>query len=406
MSWLRVRYAAISGIGLGTKLLVVFFFAWRFTPQTYALLVQVQAQLALWVLVVGLDLYVFFDRRWVQQDRRIPRDELGWFITLAGVGYALAVPAVFALSTLQPLHTALLLAVIVTEHISQEMNRLLLAFELHMEAARVQFLRNTLWGAVFITAALVVDLRDPLAVFLALWSAGGVLSIGVGALFIRRLVTKPSGVRLAPLFKALAAVVVPSMAATVSLRSMLSADRLVASALLPSGEIAAYGIYVAVGAGALAIADICVMAFSQPRMLHLLGTDASATQLRAGRALMRRALWQVLAVNVAMGVAGWAFIVGALDAVYASRPVAFVVVQLGYLVFALSHAPGGVLYARGRFRLVLAATGGAALVFGALLIGVALLRPGLDGLALAVGLSFLALFIAQLAFAEREFRGV
>jgi len=404
MSWLRVRYVAVSGIGLGSKLLVVFFFAWRFAPQTYALLVQVQAQLTLWVLLVGLDLYVFFDRRWVQGGRQIPRDELGWFLTFASVGYAVLVPAVLALSTLKPLHTALLLAVVLTEHLSQEMNRLLLAFELHMQAVTVQFLRNTLWGVVFVSVAVVVDLPDPLAVFLALWSVGGVLAVSVGALFLRRLVVRPSGGQTAPLFRALVAVVLPSIASTLSVRAMLSADRLVASASLPAGEIAAYGLYVAVGAGAVAITDICVIAFSQPRLLHLLRSDASAAQLRSGQALMHRAMWQTLGLNGAIGLAGWGFIVVALDAVYASKPNAFVIVQLGYLAFTLSHVPGGVLYARGRFKLILMATVSAALVFGAALFGVATFGLGLTELALATCLSFLLLFVAELVAAEREFR--
>jgi len=382
-------------------MLAVLFFAWRFTPEAYALLVQVQAQTTLWVLVAGFDLYVYFHRRWAQRERGIPRDELGWFAAAIGASYVIVAPLVLALSDLGTLHTGLLLAIIVTEHLSQEFNRLLLMFEKHLQAMTVQLLRNLLWVAFFVAAAMATELHDPLTAFLSMWACGGAFAILAGMVFLRRLTTPATKASPLELAAAASAVLAPSILATLASRSMLSVDRLLASAVLPVSEVAAYGMYVTVGAGALAVTDICIVAFAQPRLVRLLKVDASADELRQGRRLMRRASLQAAAVNMFVSAVGWVFVCVVLAPSFSASPAAFLVIQCAYVFHAMSHTADGALYAQGRFALNLALTLGAAAIFGVLLAAAVWNGLSMAGLSLAVALSFLVLWLGKLAAAER-----
>jgi hypothetical protein len=401
MSSLRLRYAAGSGAGLAAKLLGVLFFAWRFPAEAYASLVEVQAQTSLWVLVAGFDLYVFFGRRWVHREATIPKDELMRFVTSIAVSYLVIGPMVVLLSRMNWVHTAALLGVIATEHASQEVNRLLLAFERHLQAMTVQLLRNLAWVVLFVLLAQATALKDPLTIFLAFWAGGGLAGVAVGAYFLRSHLAPASGVRTRQLAVEALGVVVPSIGSTLAQRSMLTADRLFVAAVLPLLSVSAYGMYVTIAAGALAVADISVGAFAGPRFMHLLKPTSGVEATASARRLMRRSVVQIAVVHAAVGSVGWLFIVACLDASFAASPLAFALVQCAYAFLAMSHVGDSVLYGAGRFRTQLLGNVACALFFGVGLAIVSMLSGGLASVAFSVAVAFGLLLVWKLHTASR-----
>jgi O-antigen/teichoic acid export membrane protein len=358
----------------------------------------------LWVLVVGLDLYVFFNRRWAQGGKEIPVNELVSFTALLAAAYIVAAPLVIWLSTLTFGQTLWLLAVIVTEHLSQELNRLLIALERHLQAVCVQLLRNFVWVAAFFAVTTFGQIEDPLITLLGFWAAGGVLAVLAGWFFIHsNLVWATGASTVEDLLKTAMLVVLPSLATTLALRLMLSLDRLIATATLPPADVAVYGLYVTIGAGATALSDISVTAFLYPRTLQLLKPGAIYVVHRT-QSECRRGLVQIVMVQVTTAAAGWLLIVAALDDAYRHAPILYIVVQIAFLAYSMSQVPNAVLYALGRFSSGLAATVVAFSAFLGMLsvsvwFGVSTLL-----LAGAVLAGFLVMFAAKAVAAQRFLR--
>jgi O-antigen/teichoic acid export membrane protein len=241
---------------------------------TYGLIL---ATISFAVMLIGADFYVYAQREMLK------RDESQWFWVLmqqtyAQIGlYVVFLPFGILLFVFKILSWKLMILfylLLVLEHISQEINRVLVVIHKQIQASTVLFIRKALWMFPVLCFIYIDKSYASISFILWSWIAGCFVSILVGVFSINKNITMSSlpaldsvwikkGLKLAGLF----------LIATLCLKGLTTFDKYSIEVLGGKETLGIYVLYMTIVFGAYSFLDPAVYSFLYPRLLSSYNKD-------------------------------------------------------------------------------------------------------------------------------------
>lgn len=350
----RLVNVALRGMTLASKFLLIFFLARFLEPAELGLYGLLTASIGYALYLLGFDFYAFTTREIIKRERH----EWGGLLkdqgALSLVLYAVFLPLlglIFA-KDLLPWHVAgWFFALLILEHLTQELGRLLTAISEQLLASVVLFLRSGIW-AVAVTALMFIEPGSrSLDFVLGAWTLGSLAALLLGIYRISQLKIGGwhkqidwqwigKGLRIA----------IPLLVATLALRGLFTLDRYWLEALAGLEVLGAYVLFMGISNALMSFLDAGVFAFSYPGLI----TAHSRQDAAAFRQGLRKLLVQTLVLSAAFAVVALLLIGPLLQwldkPLYLEQQGLFPWILLTTVLYALGMVPHYALYARGHDR--------------------------------------------------------
>lgn len=323
------------------------------------------------MLVIGGDYYTYSQRELLSEPR------VRWSFVLqhqaiaAALLYAVLLPVQFFIFVfdLMPWQLAgWFFALLVVEHVAQEINRLLVAMQRQLLASLVLFLRMGLWiWAVLPLIWINPEYRQINTVFAA-WLVGASLAIVVGLVVVWREARPWQRWAIDWLWLRRGFTVgLTYLIATMSFRALQTFDRYAVEALAGQDFLGVYVLYIGMAMTVISVVDSGVFFFLYPKLVTAQRQDKPAQV----RKLMQELAWSALTVSFVIGLmvgllAPWVFAwIG--KPLYAEHLHVLWLLLLMTLIYAMGMVVHFGLYARGADKTIVFAHISSLLVFFAAL---------------------------------------
>lgn len=351
-NWIRLINIALRAATLGSKFLLIFFLARFLTPAELGLYGLLAATIGYALYLLGLDFYTYTTRELLKR----PREEWGGLLKDQGaltlVLYTMVIPLLMVIfaADLLPWHLAgWFVALLVLEHLNQELMRLLVAISEQLMAGVVLFLRLGAWAVAIAILMFLEPAARNLESVLAAWAIGG-----LGALLLACL--RLSGLRIGGWRKRVdwawirqgIRVALPFLVATLAIRGVYTLDRYWLEALSGLEVLGAYVLFIGIANAMMSFLDAGVFAFSYPELIRFVQRGRPAEfrkELKklAAQTLVLSSVFSVTALLMIDPLLGW---LG--KTLYIEHKDLFPWVLLANFLYALGMIPHYALYAQGR----------------------------------------------------------
>lgn len=392
----RALNLSLRAATLGSRFLLIFFLARFLQPSQLGLYGLLSATIGYSLYLLGFDFYTFTTREILKRSRKewggLLKDQAALSLLL----YAIFLPLlnlVFVFGLLPWRLAGWFFALLVLEHINQEMSRLLVAISEQLLASILLFLRQGSW-AITLTALMAFDpnARNLDYVFGA-WTLSGLLAALAGT---RRLAQMQLGgwhknVDWGWIRTGLK-ISIPLLLATLAVRGAFTLDRYWLQALGGLEVLGAYVLFMGISGTLMAFLDAAVFAFSYPGLI----SASHAHDASLFRQKLRALLLQTLAISVGFAIVSTLalpFLLGWLDKpTYTEQQYLYPWVLAVMVLYALGMVPHYALYAQGLDRPIIRSHLASLVVFVA---STAVAAPLYPQLAVVIGLccAFLAVLI-------------
>lgn len=350
----RLINIALRGTTLGSKFLLIFFLAKFLEPKQLGLYGLLTVTIGYALYLLGFDFYTFTTREIL----KLKRHEWGGLLkdqgALSLVLYVIVLPllTVIFIEGLLPWSVAgWFFALLVLEHLTQELSRLLIAISEQLLASIMLFLRSGIW-AVIVTALMFfrADTRD-LNVVLGGWTLGSFTALLLALYRFKQL--NISGWHKKIDWRWIGTglkVAIPLLIATLALRGLLTIDRYWFADLVNLEVLGAYVLFMGISNALLSFLDAGVFAFIYPALISAHHSkDAVSFRLK-----LRALLWQTVILSVSFAIIALLVIDPLLvwlnKPLYLANENLFSWTLLITLLSALGMIPHYALYAQGLDR--------------------------------------------------------
>ena len=347
----RVLNVALHGATLASRFLLIFFLARFLEPAQLGLYGLLAATISYSLYFLGFDFYTFTTREILKRERH----EWGGLLKNQGalslVLYAVFIPLlslIFFKGFLPWRLAGWFFALVVLEHLNQELGRLLVAISEQLLASVMLFLRQGTW-AIAVTALMAVEpATRSLDYVLCAWTAAGLVAILAGAYRLTQLDIagwhkKIDWTWIATGLK----VSVSFLIATLAIRGVFTLDRYWLQSLGGLDILGAYVLFMGIGGTLLAFLDAGVFAFSYPGLISAYQKKQPALFYQSVRAV----LVQTGMLSIAFSVASLLLLSPLLswlgNPLYVAQQNLYPWVLIAMVLCALGMVPHFALYAQG-----------------------------------------------------------
>ena len=189
MAWTLSSAMALRSLSLASRFVLLFVLARLLAPVEVGLYGLVTATVSFSVLMIGGDYYTYSQRELMSR----PREEWGFVlqhqVMAIAMLYVVLVPLqglVFVFDLLPDSIFLLFFALLLVEHLAQELNRLLVAMQKPLSASWVLFVRSGLWIWVMVPLMWNMPALQNLETVFMAWFIGSFLSIFLGIFIVWR----------------------------------------------------------------------------------------------------------------------------------------------------------------------------------------------------------------------------
>ena len=296
---------ALRGITLASKFLLIFFLAKFLEPKELGLygLLTVTISYALYLL--GFDFYTYTTREILKRER----NEWGGLIkdqgALSFVLYCIFLPllSMIFIKGLLPWSVAgWFFVLLVLEHLTQEISRLLITISEQLLASLMLFMRSGIW-AVIVTALMFfcADTRD-LNMVLGAWTLGSLLALALGVYRLKQM--NISGWRKKIDWQWIGKglkIAIPLLIATLALRGLFTVDRYWFADLASIETLGAYVLFMGISSALVSFLDAGVFAFIYPGLISAYhNKDSAAFKLKLRGLLLQTLIFAGVFAIVAL----------------------------------------------------------------------------------------------------------
>lgn len=350
----RLLNLTLRAATLVSKFALIFVLAKFLEPAEVGLYGLVAATIAYCIFVLGLEFYTYSMRELIASPPNaqpsILRDQIVFYLFT----YTLFLPPLISLFVGDFLPWVLVFwfyALLILEHVAQELNRVLVALSLQLEASVVLFVRSGAWSLALIPLMWATPSLRELHAALAAWSLGAAAACALGAWWVVR---KFEVQNLKPIdwrwIKRGVRIAVPMLIAALAIRGLFTFDRYWIEAIGGLDTLGAYVLYAGIGNAVISFLDAGVVVFFYPRLVStargndLLGYKTAMKSLGLN-IVLATCLLTALAFGAAYLVIEW------LDKpAYEENFHLLAWILAAMLIYGLSHTPHLGLYAQGRDR--------------------------------------------------------
>lgn len=361
---MKAHLPTFLNIGLRAAILVskfsFIFAAAKFLPMeelgTYSLIVTTVSY-ALYLL--GMEFYTYATREVIgvgRADQAIVILDQFRFYLISYVVFFLPLLLIFWFGLLEWQWMVIFYLLLLFEHLSQEMTRIIIALGKPLQANLLLFVRAASWSYLALFAFVVEPILRTIEFVLYLWLLSSAVSVIVGAWWLRFVPWSNFFRRSIPqewVWKGVKAAF-PFLLSVLSIRAILTVDRYAVEWLGGLAMLGVYTVYIAICSSMLSFMDAAVFQFFYPELIR-----AHKNQdMRAFSRLLHRALWQVIAA-IAFCVAGLLMISEPIMQFFGKLEYLDNIPVLWWLLLAhsflvLSYVPQYALYAMSKDRWILA----------------------------------------------------
>lgn len=186
----KIINISLRGSTLLGKFLLIFFLARVLEPQAVGLYGLVAVTVAYGLYLVGFDFYTFGTRDLMKREKKYWGQLLKSQVSFFFLMYALVIPLSILLFVFELLPWSVFfwfVLLLVLEHLSQELNRLLVVMSRQLAASMILFLRSGAWCVVVIAWMWYFPSSRSLETVLKFWVGGNILAVLLGAYYCVRL---------------------------------------------------------------------------------------------------------------------------------------------------------------------------------------------------------------------------
>lgn len=379
------------------KFLLIFFLARILPPEEVGMYGLFAATVNYSMYLLGLDFYTFSGRAMLHAKNTMwpamLRDQAVLFICSYLVVFPL-LGFVFFFGLLPVKYVQVFYVLLVVEHLSQELNRLMVTMGKPLAAGVYLFIRSGAWCYALIAAYVGEFIKIDLQIVLRLWAIADSLVL-IGGIFLLRKLPWANltwsinwawiyqGLKVAALF----------LMGTLAARGMLTLDRYVVEAYSGREMLGVYTFYMGICFSLISFVDAAVFSFRYPVLVSLYKSNQQAAFKSARRDFGRQTLLAVMALALVAGL----LIVPVLEwigkPIYMQHLPIFFMLLAASVLYVISHIPHYALYAMGHDRSIV----GAHIVgFAAFIIFTVILAPRYEMRGVAVALLMAIAFVGVL----------
>lgn len=310
------------------------------------------------IYFVGVEFYTFSTRDLVARPRsewsRLLSSQIVFFCLM----YVVVLPTfsiVFFLGALPWSVMTAFIVLVVLEHLSTELMRLLVAIEKPLLATVVIFIKQALWAVCFTFLMwLSPDLRN-ISDLLLFWIAGAFASIVIGIGPLLRLEWKNAlayidwrWIRTGTL------IAIPLLISSVAVRTLFTLDRYAFEALNSLALLGAYSVYMGVASAMLSFMESGVFVFHYPKMMKAYKEDKLAEFEQAYRKLAKQSVVWLGALMTGAAVAGAIVFPLVEEPIYGENLPLFFAIIVAMAVFIVGYIAQYGLYTTTRDKSIIA----------------------------------------------------
>lgn len=392
----KVLNVGLRGLTLVVRFALIFMLAFYLPPAEVGLYGLVVATVSYSLYFVGFDFYTFSTRDLLGRSRS------EWAPLLFSQGmlflalYLVVLPLalfLFVFGFLPWWLAGWVLALIISEHLAQEVSRLAIAMGRPLFASVMVFVRQGLWPIMFIALMWRWPEYRSLEALVMFWCVGSALSVVFGGLLFRAVDWHQATLRLdLAWIRRGIAIAFPLLMATLALRGIMTIDRYAFEALNGPELLGAYSLFMGMAGAVLAFMDAGVFSFLYPRMInHYSKKDWHG--FHAARSALRRhtLIWTGLLFLGGSIVGPWLFKL-LPDEIYFNNWPLFVGLLAGMGIFVVGMIPHYGLYSMSQDKPIIKAHFFGLLVFLLSVVAIGNISP-VWAVVIAFGLASLAMGI-------------
>lgn len=294
----RIANVLLRGLAMVSRFALLFVLAKLLEPTEVGLFGLFFATVSFSVLVVGGDFYSYSQRELIS----LPRERWSFVLqhqALAiGILYFLLIPPQLLLFKFDLLPSRFLLwffPLLVTEHLAQEINRLLVAMQRPLIASAVFFLRVGVWVWILLPIMWLTPELQSLEAVLVAWMVGSLTAVMIGLIIILREVAPW---RRWPVDSAWVkrgfAVGLMFLIATISFKALFTVDRYAVEYLAGPELLGVYVLYAGIAMTVINVLESAVFTFLFPRMISAYRQKDS----EGYKGAIRELLWSTIVVSL------------------------------------------------------------------------------------------------------------
>lgn len=351
-NFLQLSNIAIRGLTLVSKFLLIFFLARFLEPAELGIYGLLAATVGYSLYFLGFDFYTYSTRELLKRERH----EWGALLKAQGaltlLLYVIFLPLlslVFIKGMLPMKVVCWFFALLILEHLTQELGRLLIAVSDQLFASLVLFFRSGVW-AVLITGLMFVepDTRNLDMVFGA-WSLGSMTALLLGIYRVKRMGLSGwrQDVDWSWIIKGLK-VASALLIATLAIRGSFTLDRYWFQALAGLDALGAYVLFMGVCMALMSFLDAGVFAFIYPGLISAYQRRDPVGFHQGIRKLLLQTVGLCGIFSVVALVAIGPLLAWLGKPLYSDQRGLFVWILLATVFYAVSMIPHFGLYAQGR----------------------------------------------------------
>lgn len=346
----KVFNLSLRAATLFSKFALIFVLAKFLEPRDVALYGLMAATIGYVLMAVGFDFYTYSTREMLVRQRSewsaMLRDQGAFF----GLIYAAVLPLALLIFTFGFLPWSMLgwfLALLVLEHLCQELNRVLVAMSEPLWASVVLFIRSGAWAVAIALILWLQPAARELSNVLLAWSLGAALACVLGLSRLLRLdrsaLARPvdwawirRGLRVA----------VPLLVGTLALRGIYTFDRYWMESIGGVEALAAYVLFAGIANAIMNFLDAGVFAFKYPALVRAAGQGDGGAYEKAMRELVVQTCTMTGLLAAAAIICAFPLIAWLDKAAYADHFDLIYPTVLATVIFSISMIPHYGLYAR------------------------------------------------------------
>lgn len=387
----RIVNILLRGLSMGSRFVLIFAVAKLLEPAEVGLFGLMLATVSFSVLIVGADYYTYAQRELLASPPAHWSFVIQHQIKAQFILYGILLPAqllIFVFDLMDWQYAMWFFALLLTEHIAQEMNRLLVAMHKQILASWVLFVRLGSWVIVVIPLMYIYPEYQSLEVLYVAWLIGSLSAIVLGFIVIKHSLPNWQPVKTDYAFlKKGFKVGGVFLLATICFKGLLTFDRYAVEALSSIEMLGVYVFYIGMVMGAYSFLDPAVFSFVYPRMLQSYQMQDKKAYLKSFNEL----IISTLVISILLGFVIWIimpYIVNWIDKpIYASHLDSLIILIAAGFTYAVAFIPHYALYAMKGDKWIVSAHISALVVFFASLMFIKL-DDGIQSVAVALLLAF------------------
>lgn len=268
--YLSVLFRAMT---LFSKFLLIIMLAKLIPGDSVGLYGLVSAAVSYAIFVVGFEFYTFSTREMIAHPREYWRGMIKSQTALAFLVYFIFIPVIFFIYkyNILPKGTELwFISLLFFEHISQEINRILIVAQNQLLASVVLFIRQGMWCWIVVGLMLIKPAMRSIEIVFILWLSSAMLASCIGGFYIVGITRENKdnyiswtwvkrGVKLS----------LPMLAAALAMRGIFTFDKFTVENISGLAVVGAYTLFISMTSAIQSFLDTILIAFSFPKIATL-----------------------------------------------------------------------------------------------------------------------------------------